>query len=232
MFKTKVVTRDTDVTVNVFYKHSRIKQYLKDGRALRIETVVNSPDDLGAATAAWSICPNCKPRPVTSTADCSILNVSGRAVSLRAQPLSGSRSPPSPRMAGGPRPCGSATLGSWPWPAPCVSPHRPRIHQPEPACPGEPSAGHRLQRQPDELRPRADCASTGSSNDARTATPTTSPPTGQRVAIFYTKVHNRLLRPLLAADKPPAPLPLRRALSTIDQHVRGYIDDARMVNAA
>jgi len=33
--------------VNVFYKHSRIKQYLKDGRAMRIETVVNAPRDLG-----------------------------------------------------------------------------------------------------------------------------------------------------------------------------------------
>src|SRR4029450_9193326 len=29
------------------YKHSRIKQYLKEGRALRVETVVNSPTDLG-----------------------------------------------------------------------------------------------------------------------------------------------------------------------------------------
>jgi hypothetical protein len=46
VYKTKIVTRDTDVTINAFYKHSRIKQYLKDGRALRIETVVNSPDDL------------------------------------------------------------------------------------------------------------------------------------------------------------------------------------------
>jgi len=44
--KTKVVTRDTDVTVNAFFKHSRIKQYLKDGRALQVETVVNSPTDL------------------------------------------------------------------------------------------------------------------------------------------------------------------------------------------
>src|SRR3954451_2981294 len=44
--KTKVVTRDTEVTINAFFKHSRVKQYLKDGRALRIETVVNSPDDL------------------------------------------------------------------------------------------------------------------------------------------------------------------------------------------
>ena len=43
----RIDTRDTiGVTVNADYKHSRIKQYLKDGRALRIETVINSPDDL------------------------------------------------------------------------------------------------------------------------------------------------------------------------------------------
>ena len=35
------------VVLNVFYKHSRVKQYLKDGRAMRIETVVNGPRDLG-----------------------------------------------------------------------------------------------------------------------------------------------------------------------------------------
>ena len=45
-FKTKVITRGTEVTINAFYKHSRIKQYLKDGRALRIETVINAPWDL------------------------------------------------------------------------------------------------------------------------------------------------------------------------------------------
>jgi hypothetical protein len=33
-----------------------------------------------------------------------------RAVPLRVQSLSGSRSPPPPRMAGAPQPCGSATL--------------------------------------------------------------------------------------------------------------------------
>jgi len=30
-------------------------------------------------------------------------------------------------------------------------------------------------------------------------------PDGQRVAIFYTKLHNRLLRPLAAANDPPGP---------------------------
>ncbi|MDN5795138.1 MAG: hypothetical protein L0H79_05230 [Intrasporangium sp.] len=46
-FKTKVVTRDTvGLTINAFFKNSRIKQYLKDGRALRVETVINKPNDL------------------------------------------------------------------------------------------------------------------------------------------------------------------------------------------
>ncbi|HZD64738.1 MAG TPA: hypothetical protein VE152_01425, partial [Acidimicrobiales bacterium] len=49
VFSTRVVTRGTDVTVNVSYKNSRIKEYLKDSRALRVETVVNSPTDLGVA---------------------------------------------------------------------------------------------------------------------------------------------------------------------------------------
>ena len=46
-YKTRIDTRDTiGVTVNADYKHSRIKQYLKDGRALRVETVINDPYDL------------------------------------------------------------------------------------------------------------------------------------------------------------------------------------------
>jgi hypothetical protein len=51
---------------------------------------------------------------------------------------------------------------------------------------------------------------------------------GQRFAVFYTKVHNPLLRPLLAADSPPAPLPVRQALKLLDRAVTSYIDDARI----
>jgi predicted MarR family transcription regulator len=57
-------------------------------------------------------------------------------------------------------------------------------------------------------------------------------PDGQRVAVFYTNIHDRLLRPLLAADQPAAPAELRHALTTIDTHVRGYIDHARLGKAA
>ena len=51
---------------------------------------------------------------------------------------------------------------------------------------------------------------------------------GQRFAISYTKIHNRLLRPLLAADRPPAPLELQRAFRTLELAVENYIRDARI----
>ena len=47
-FRTAIDRRDNGgVVVNLFYKHSRVKQYLKDGRAMRIETVINAPRDVG-----------------------------------------------------------------------------------------------------------------------------------------------------------------------------------------
>ncbi|MET8352597.1 hypothetical protein [Micromonospora sp. NPDC005206] len=57
-------------------------------------------------------------------------------------------------------------------------------------------------------------------------------PDGLRFAIFYTKVHNRILAPLLAADQPPAPPPLRQALRTIDQHLNEQLTRARLPAAA
>ena len=57
-------------------------------------------------------------------------------------------------------------------------------------------------------------------------------PEGVKMAVFYTKLHNRLLRPLLAADQPPAPPELRAALRAIDQHIDDYITRARLGKAA
>ena len=55
---------------------------------------------------------------------------------------------------------------------------------------------------------------------------------GLRVAIFYTKLHGRLLRPLLAVDHPPSSLPLRQAFRVIDTHIAASIDRARLPAAA
>jgi predicted MarR family transcription regulator len=55
---------------------------------------------------------------------------------------------------------------------------------------------------------------------------------GVRVAVFYTKLRDRLLLPLLEADKPPAPIELRRALATINRITGDYVTNARLANAA
>src|SRR5579859_7339195 len=46
LFRTRIFTEGTQVRLDFAYKHCRVKLYLKEGRALRIETVVNDPDDL------------------------------------------------------------------------------------------------------------------------------------------------------------------------------------------
>ena len=49
-----------------------------------------------------------------------------------------------------------------------------------------------------------------------------------RIAVFYTKVYNRLLVPLTAANQPQAPPELRTALSAITRHVDDYANRARL----
>lgn len=46
-FRTRIVTRDVTPSLNVYYKHSRIKQYHKENRALRTETTINNSYDFG-----------------------------------------------------------------------------------------------------------------------------------------------------------------------------------------
>src|SRR5512135_1401879 len=46
-FRTRVLTEGVTPSLHVDYKHSRIKQYPKEGRALRTETTVNDTRDFG-----------------------------------------------------------------------------------------------------------------------------------------------------------------------------------------
>jgi hypothetical protein len=229
--KTKVVTRDTDVTISAFFKHSRVKQYLKDGRALRIETVVNSPDDLRCHRRLQHL---------------DELQAKARDVNLRL--LDTERvgqgcvlaSPAFERVA-------QPTLTEDGRRSPALRFGDPRVMALLGAlCVGLNALGftHRsLRAQVSRLLGTAYTLNQMSYDLARlrlnglierrehtNTYDLTSD--GQRVAIFYTKVHDRLLRPLLAADKSPATPELRTALTTIDRHVRGYIEDARLGKAA
>jgi hypothetical protein len=46
-FRTRVITEGVTPSLHVDYKHSRIKQYHKEGRALRTETTINDTRDFG-----------------------------------------------------------------------------------------------------------------------------------------------------------------------------------------
>ena len=46
-FRTRVITAGVDPSLHFDYKHSRIKQYFKEGRALRTETTIHDTCDFG-----------------------------------------------------------------------------------------------------------------------------------------------------------------------------------------
>ena len=138
---------------------------------------------------------------VRSTPGCCTLNVPARAASLRIQSSSGSRTRRSPPTGGELQPCALATLGSRPWPAPCASDlvRRHRHHQQEPARPDD-----RTARRPLLAWPRPPTTWPGSRrNGLITRRPHANTydltPDGLAFAIFYTKVHDRVLAPLFTA---------------------------------
>jgi hypothetical protein len=46
-FRTRILTEGVTPSLHVDYKHTKIKQYHKQGRALRTETTINDPRDFG-----------------------------------------------------------------------------------------------------------------------------------------------------------------------------------------
>ena len=46
-FRTRIINDGVEPQIQAHYKHSKVKQYLKEGRALRTETTINDPNDFG-----------------------------------------------------------------------------------------------------------------------------------------------------------------------------------------
>jgi len=60
-FRTRVLTEGVTPSLHVDYKNTRIKQYHKEGRALRTETTINNTRDfaIGPSANGCTICPLC-----------------------------------------------------------------------------------------------------------------------------------------------------------------------------
>ena len=231
-FKTKVVTRGTDVTVNAFYKHSRIKQYLKDGRALRIETVVNAPNDLGCQRRLHNLDElQSKARAVNARVlqaervgqGCVLANpvferIAHPTVTAEGRRATAIRFGDSRVQALAGALC--VTVGA----VTGITNRSLRALMTGllGTTYGMTQASYDLAR----LR----------HNGLITRRPHTNTydltADGLRFALFYTKVHNRVLSPLFAADQPQAPPELRAALHTLDQHIDKSLAHARLPAAA
>ncbi len=230
VFATRVVTRGVDVTVNAFYRHSRVKQYFKEGRALRIETVINDAGDLGCRRRLEHLDElQAKARDVNDRLlhhervgqGCVLASPAFERIA-RPSLVDGRRAPAlrfgDPRvmaLAGALASC-ALIIGGF-----TNKTLRPRVGAllgPDTAPYTQAHCCYDLRR----LKLKGLIVKIPHTNSYVLT------PDGQRFAIFYTKVHNRLLRPLLAADQPPAPLPVRQALRTLDRAVTDYLSEARL----
>lgn len=226
-FATRVVTRGTDVTINAFYKHSRIKQYLKEGRALRIETVVNSPTDLGVQRRLINLAELVDKARIVNRRlleceragqGCAIETALWERIS---QPSLQEGQRTGALRFGDPRAMaltGALCIGLLSVVGFTNKTLRGLVSQ----LLDRPYTRTQMTYDLRRLRLLGLIQRLPKSNTYILT------PDGQRVAITYTKLGHRLLPPLLAADRPPAPPPLRAAWQTIDQHVTSYLDQARL----
>jgi hypothetical protein len=227
-YRTRLLRCGDEVTLNAHFGHSRVKSYLKCGRAFRIETVVNDTGDLGVARRLehlpeiFAKARDVNRRMVDAFRVGQGCVLASPAFERAARPtLEQGRRAPALRF-GDPRVM--ALVGAL-----CAGLHvvagftnrslRARVS----SLLGGPYSMSQMSYDLRRLRMKGLITRLPRSNTYVLT------PDGQRVAIFYTKLHNRLLRPLAAANDPPAPLPLRQALRVIDHHVTDYIAEARML---
>ncbi len=228
-YRTRLLRHGDEITLNAYFRHSRVKSYLKEGRAFRIETVINDPGDLGVARRLehleeiYARGRDVNRRMVDAFRVGQGCVLASPAFERLARPtVEDGRRAPALRF-GDPRVM--ALVGAL-----CASIHAVggltnrslRAHVAALLATDYTAAqmSYDLRR----LRLKGLIRRLEHSNTYLLT------PDGQRVAVFYVKVHDRLLRPLIAANGPPAPLPLRQALRTIERHVEDYVAEARMAS--
>ena len=229
--QTRVFAPGTEVKMDFTFKHSRIKQYLKEGRALRIETVINKPADLGILARLEHL-PELVERARAVNDRLLRIERAGQGCAIGSalferihQPYVREGQRTGALRFGDQR--AMALAGAL-----CLVVHavtgftnkslRGRVA----GLLGRDYSSSQMSYDLRRLRLHGLIErSPGTNSYALT-------PEGIRVAVFYTKVRARLLGPLLEADQPPAPVELRRALDTIEHVLGDYVNNARLGVAA
>ena len=231
-FKTKIDRYCNLVTLNVFYKNSRLKQYLKNGVALRIETVINAPGDLGCNRQLRNLPElQAKARAIntrlmeTETAGQGTALVSPVIERITRPTLTGEgRKAPALRFGDLRVQALAGAVAAMLFTVTGITNRSLRalmtglLHRPYSMN----QASYDLSRLA-----RNDLISRVPGRNRYTLTRD-----GLLFACFYTRVYDHLLRPLMAPDQPNAPPELAAALDTLDQLVTDHIARARVPTAA
>ena len=230
-FRARIFSPGTEVKMDFSYKHSRVKQYLKEGRALRIETVINKPWDLTIRSRIEHL-PELVAKARQVNDRLLMIERAGQGCAIGSalferihQPYVREGQRTGALRFGDSR--AMALAGSL-----CCVVHavtgftNQSLRGLVAGLLGTDYSTHQMSYDLRRLRLHGLITRIPHTNTYALT------PEGQRVAVFYTKLHRRLLAPLLDADQPPAPLELRRALSTIDRAITDYVTNARLGTAA
>jgi hypothetical protein len=231
-FKTKIDQSCELVTMNVFYKHSRVKQYLKDGRALRIETVINNPSDLRINRRLENL-PELQARARAINAFLLETETAGQDTVLvspvieritRPTVTDDGRKAPALRFGDLRAQALAGAIAAMLFTVPGITNRTLRglmsglLNRPYSMS----QAGYDLAR----------LARNGLIERVPGRNRYTLTRDGLLFACFYTRVYDHVLRPLMAPDRPNAPPALTTALGTIDQLIAEHSARARVPAAA
>lgn len=227
LFRTRVFSPGTDVKLDFAYKHSRIKQYLKDGRALRIEAVINKPSDLDILARLHHL-PELVAKARQINQRLLIIERAGQSCAIGSalferihQPYHREGQRTGAFRFGDTR--AMALAGALTILLHAVTGFTNKSLRGHVAgLLGQPYSPSKMSYDLRRLRLHGLITRLPHSNTYILTAE------GIRVAVFYSKLQNRLLRPLLDADKPPAPPAVRRALATLERAVNDYTHNARL----
>ena len=231
-FRTRIFGPGTEVKMDFAYKHSRVKQYLKEGRALRIETVINKPSDIGVLARLEHL-PELVAKARGVNGRLLMIERAGQGCAIGDdlfdrlhQPYIREGQRTGALRFGDPR--AMALTGALCCVVHAVTGFTNRSLRGLVA--GLLNADYSTNQMSYDLRRlrlHGLIEKIPHSNTYQTT------PEGIRAAVFYTKLQDRLLAPLLnTADRPPTPPEMRHALATIDQTLTTYITQARLGTAA
>ena len=231
VFSTRLLHRGDQVTINLSFKHSRIKIYLKEDRALRVETVINDLgckrglehlDELAAKARA------CNARLMDAV-------IAGQGSGILANPVieqiahptvdAAGRRVPAMRFADPRVQALAGCLATWDHAVSGITSKSLRAWMT--GLRGTPYSMTQASRDLARLRGNRLIQRIGHTNIYRLTAD------GLTFAPVYSRVHDQVLYPLTARDQPiAAPAPVLAAWRAVIRHIDSTVAAARLGRAA